>query len=126
MSPVLWMWLVLGGISLLVILMYILITVYRQIVLTHRLALFAQDVQAFGYSTVMKHLQGCDFCNNTSHVSLWEYGNEHVRHQVLICYLCASRTERKHFASPEFQKGTRHHDGESLQREQLTYRSRSR
>ena len=84
-------WLIIGGLAFLVVLIYVIVTIIKQHLLANRLELVAKDILSFGRSTLTKHLQQCEFCRNTSHVSVWEYGNEHITKDVLICYLCASR-----------------------------------
>lgn len=84
-------WLIIGGLASLMVLIYVIVTIIKQRLRANRLELLAKDILSFGRSPLIKHLQRCEFCRNTSHVSIWVYGNEHITKDALICYLCASR-----------------------------------
>jgi len=118
--------LVLGCLAFLAVLIYVIVTIFKQHMLANRLELLAKDIHAFGCSTLTKHLQRCEFCKNTSHVHMWEYGNEHITKDVLICYLCASRIA-KHLEPPALPKnGASTHDRQPLKEQYSSNRSRSR
>ena len=127
MSPTLQLWVWFCAIAFLVLLTYAIVTLIKQHLIANRLAVLAEDILSFGRSTLTKHLQQCEFCKNTSHVSVWEYGNEHTVRDVLICYLCASRLA-KLLEPPALPKnGVPSYDQHHAQRnEQPAYRSRSR
>ncbi len=111
-------WLIIGGLALLVVLIYVIVTIIKQRLRANRLELLAKDIHAFGRSTLTKHLQRCEFCNNTTHVHVWEYGNEHITKDVLICYLCASRIA-KLLEPPALPKnGVQTYDQQYAQRSQ--------
>jgi len=113
-----WLWA--GGIAFIVLLTYTLVTIVKQHLIANRLAILAEDILSVGRSTLTKHLQQCEFCKNTSHVAVWEYGNEHTLKDVLICYLCASRIA-KLLDPPTLPK-----NGAPIHDRQSSYRSRSR
>jgi len=116
MSPTLQLWVWAGAIAFIVILTYALVTIVKQHLIANRLAILAEDILSVGRSTLTKHLQQCEFCKNTSHVAVWEYGNEHNVKDVLICYLCVSRIA-KLLEPPALPKnGATIHDRHSFNR----------
>jgi len=117
MPPTIQAWLFFGGIVLLVVLIYTIVTVIKQKMIGHRLELLAEDILAFGRSSLTTELQRCDFCRNTSHVHLWRYGNANVTKEALICYLCVSRLQ-KHFHPSASRTGVHAHDSQYVQRDE--------
>ena len=128
LSPGMLAWVYVGLITVvaMVLLFYILRTIFKHKMIARRLESLAEDVHAFGRSSLIKELQRCDFCRRTSHVHLWRYGNADVTHETLICYLCVSRIQ-KLLDPPTTYKGVRPHAINYVQRDgQPTYRSRGR
>ena len=119
-------WLILSGIVFLAVLISAIVTIIKQHLLANRLELLAKDILSFGRSTLTKHLQRCEFCRNTTHVHVWEYGNEHTSKEVLICYLCASRTDKLLEPPALPKKGAIAYDRQPRRGERLVDRSRSR
>jgi len=119
-----WLWG--GGLASLAVLIYALVTIIKHHLLANRLELLAKDILSFGRSTLTKHLQRCEFCHNTTHVHVWEYGNEHSTKEVLICYLCASRIAKLLDPPTLPKKGAIAHDRQPRRGERLIDRSRSR
>ena len=122
-----WMYIALISVVVLVILFYILRTIINQRFLAHRLASFAEDIHAYGRSSLHTKLLQCGFCRNTSHVHVWKYGNANVTKEAFICYLCVSRIQK--LLDPSLtRKGVSAYDlhQSSLRDEHPLDRSRSR
>ena len=83
-------WLIGGAIVVLLLAIYILVATIKQRLLTYHLTLLANDIRAVGLATLKKEPIRCTYCNNRSHVHIWQYGEKHPV-EVLLCYLCASR-----------------------------------
>lgn len=123
------MWVYVGLITVvaMVILFYTLKEIYKQKMLARRLESLAEDIHAFGHSSLIRELQRCDFCRKTSHVHLWRYGNADVTNETLICYLCVSRIKKLLDPLATTHKGVQPHEINYVKRDESPpYRSRGR
>ena len=122
-----WVYIGLFTVVVMVLLFFILRETFKQKMIAHRLESLAEDIRSFGRSSAIDELQRCDFCENSSHVHLWRYGNADVTNETFICYLCISRIQ-KHLAQPlPSPKGVHSNEIHYVQRdEQSVNRARSR
>jgi|SRR5579875_2716068 len=90
LSPILMLWLSLGGLSLLIV---VFLSVFiRRMLIRRRLILLAQEIAAAHPSTVHRHRPCCDGCLQRHRVMTHYLYGEPVR-QAFVCRSCERRLQ---------------------------------